>query len=92
MANFVDLTNGSNVVGSSDHPGQHFLQRWKKQSGDESPHCSVADCNLPATDGAHVNKTNAGDTMFVVPMCHDHNLKLGEAFSFKPGTRGMPVN
>ena len=91
MTSLVNLTHGSNFVGSSRLPGQHFLQRWIKQSGEEAPPCAVTDCIQTATDGAHVDKTNAGNQVFVVPMCHDHNLQVAQAFRFKPGTRGMEV-
>ena len=89
----VQITHGRNFVGSGERSGL-FLQEWKKQSGEEFPLCAVANCTREATDGAHVkivDNTNAGNRVFVVPMCHDHN-KVGEhELRFKPGTRGMEV-
>ena len=92
MTSFVLLKYGSNYIGSGEMPRQHSLQRWMDQVGQVSPPCAVVDCTRTATDGARVNNTDAGNNkVFMVPMCHNHNILLEKAFSFKPGTLGMEL-
>lgn len=77
-----------------------WLAKYKKKLGcsdNAELDCCVLGCGETADDGAHVWKCDANGTqtdkaLYIVPMCHEHNLQYGKHFDTKAGTKAVPVS
>ncbi len=72
-----------------------WLKHWQKFSPVKTTGCAAANCQTPATLGAHVQLSNSYDeAMYVIPLCEEHGsvtVKLEIAGSYKlvPADRAL---
>lgn len=72
---------------------ESWLDYWKKNTGTSNPCCCVKGCSKMATDGAHVYRSGIVDRkIYIVPMCHEHNMQRGSELEIKDSTKLVPVN
>lgn len=51
----------------------NWLKHWERFSSVKSPCCAADGCNLPATNGAHIQKAESEDMdWYVIPLCKQH--------------------
>jgi hypothetical protein len=53
---------------------ESWLAHWERFSGQRANKCARNNCNERATDGAHVSRFFLNDEIYILPLCHKHNL------------------
>jgi len=72
-----------------------WLDHWLKYSGQALPrYCSEAGCYLRPEAGAPVQRDGGSNDpeWYIIPVCHAHNAKKGEAFKINDSIKLVPAN
>lgn len=69
----------SNISGSSSKASlptgySSWIDFWEKKSGRKATYCKCTTCLKSATDGAHVYVEGHGQSWYITPLCHEHNM------------------
>jgi hypothetical protein len=75
----VTNVNGSASKAALPSGYSSWIDFWEKKTGRSANTCHCTTCWLKATDGAHVNVVGYGNSWYIVPLCHAHNLS-GDSF------------
>ena len=63
------------------YPYTSWLEYWRCHKKERySPMCSTFGCNSWATDGAHVTSERLGEQAYIVPLCHECNMRTDEFY------------
>lgn len=88
------MASVKNINGTSDNNCKcgSWLKHWEKFSGETALYCSEYSC-LTKTNlvGAHVQKTTADMSWYIIPFCSLHNQSKGE-LSVSDSTIFIPAN
>lgn len=70
-----------------------WLKHWERGAGKSALGCGVVACMGSADDGAHVRRVGSQDrSVFIVPMCHSHNLNTTDDLSIKDSVPLISAN
>jgi hypothetical protein len=73
---FIDVKNKKGSSNSTPPSGySSWLDYWEKKKGMKASKCEAMLCSGKPDVGAHVIKSGAGSTVYILPLCYDHNNK-----------------
>lgn len=84
----INRSNWHNVTEQNKCKSGSWKDFYIENAGKDWPStCCKEGCNHEATDGAHVQNSQYGDRMYIVPLCHECNgpYSARNHFSLKIG-------